>query len=95
MSQNLTTADGTSLKQSLQKSLRKRKLNALLLVAPLFFFILVTFLMPIFEMLTRSVENSITSQILPTTVVALANWDATSGELPNEGVCKAFMEDAH
>lgn len=95
MSHNLTTADGTSLKQSLKKSLRKRKLNALLLVAPLFLFILVTFLMPIFEMLTRSVENSITSQILPTTVVALANWDATSGELPNEGVFKAFMEDAH
>ena len=95
MPQNLTTADGSSLKQSLQKSLRKRKLNALLLVAPLFFFILLTFLMPIYEMLARSVENSITSKILPTTVIALADWNPTSGELPNEAVFKAFMEDAH
>ncbi len=92
---NLITADGISLKQSLKKSLRKRKINALLLVTPLFLFILITFLMPIFSMLSRSVENEVTSRILPTTVVALAAWDANSGELPNEGVFKAFIEDAH
>lgn len=90
----LTTADGTSLKQSLKKSLRRRKLNALLLVTPLFLFILITFLMPIFEMLSRSIDNEITSKILPSTVVILADWDAQSGELPSEAVFKAFVGDA-
>ncbi len=94
MSQDLTTADGTSLKLSLKKSLRRRKRNALLLVAPLFLFILITFLMPIFEMLSRSVDNEITSQILPETVLVLADWDAQSGSLPSEAVFKAFVLDA-
>jgi len=90
----LTTADGAFLKQSLQKSLRKRRRNALLLVAPLFLFILITFLLPIFDMLLRSVDNEITAEILPTTVVLLEKWDATSGDLPDEPVFKAFVTDA-
>ena len=89
----LTTADGTSLKLSLQKSLRKRKRTALLLVAPLFLFILLTFLMPIFEMLLRSIDNDVTANILPTTVLVLAKWEATSDKLPDEAVFKAFIED--
>ncbi len=89
----LTTADGTLLKHSLQKSLRKRKRTALLLVAPLFLFILITFLLPIFDMLLRSVDNNIVGEILPTTIIELAQWDATSGELPNEEVFKAFIVD--
>lgn len=89
----LQTADGVSLKLSLQKSLWRKKRNALLLVAPLFIFILVTFLMPIFSMLTRSVDNSITTEILPTTVPLLAKWDPLSGELPDEEVFKAFVTD--
>jgi putative spermidine/putrescine transport system permease protein len=99
----LTTADGISLKQSLKKSLRKRKLTALLLVLPLFLFILLTFLMPIYEMLSRGVDNNVgksngktyyIATILPTTIHELARWDATSSELPDEEVFKAFIEDA-
>lgn len=89
----LKTADGTSLKTSLQRSLRRKKRNALLLVAPLFLFILVTFLFPIFDMLIRGVDNKITSEILPTTVVAIANWDPASGKLPDEAIFKAFTVD--
>ena len=89
----LQTADGISLKVSLQRSLRRKKRNALLLVAPLFLFILVTFLFPIFDMLIRGVDNKITQEILPTTVVALANWDPASGQLPDEEVFKAFTVD--
>ena len=90
----LTTADGTSLKLSLQKSLKKRRRTAILLAAPLFLFILITFLIPIFSMLMKSVENDVTETILPTTVPMLAKWDATSGDLPDETVFKAFIEDA-
>jgi len=91
----LTTPDGVLLKQSLKKSLRRRKINALLLATPLFLFILITFLVPIFDMLIRSVDNHITAQILPKTVPLLAKWDAKSGLLPPEEVFKAFIEDAH
>lgn len=90
----LKTADGASLKISLQRSLRRRKRNALLLVAPLFFFVLITFLLPIFDMLIRGVDNEITAEILPTTVSLLAKWDAKSGTLPDEPVFKAFITDA-
>lgn len=90
----LKTADGTLLKLSLERSLRRRKRNALLLVTPLFLFILITFLLPIFDMLIRSVDNKITAEILPTTVPLLAKWDARSGKLPDEPVFKAFITDA-
>ena len=93
-SSTLKTADGASLKLSIQRSLRRRKRNALLLVMPLFLFILITFLFPIFDMLIRSVDNKITADILPTTVTALAKWDANSGKLPDEPVFKAFITDA-
>ena len=63
----LKTADGISLKLSLQRSLRRKKRNALLLVAPLFLFILITFIIPIAYMLVRSVDNQIFAEILPTT----------------------------
>jgi len=89
----LTTTDGISLKLSLQRSLRRRKRNALLLVAPLFLFILITFLVPIFDMLIRSVDNKITEEVLPTTLPLLAKWDAQSGQLPNDPVFKAFTKD--
>ena len=89
----LQTADGTSLKVSLQRSLRKKRRNALLLVAPLFLFILITFLFPIFDMLIRGVDNKLTGEILPTTVVELAKWDPASGKLPEENVFKAFTVD--
>ncbi|MGK0271776.1 MAG: putative spermidine/putrescine transport system permease protein [Cocleimonas sp.] len=91
--ESLKTADGISLKVSLQRSLRRKKRNALLLVAPLFLFILVTFLFPIFDMLIRGVDNKITQEILPKTVIALEKWDPTSGITPDEEVYKAFTVD--
>ncbi len=90
----LKTADGISLKLSLQRSLRRKKRNALLLVAPLFIFVLFTFLFPIFNMLYNGVDNKITQSTLPTTVPLLAKWDSTSGETPDEEVYKAFTIDA-
>ena len=91
---SLKTDDGSSLKASLERSLRRRKRNALLLVSPLFLFILITFLVPIFDMLVRSVDNKITTEILPTTVPLLAKWDSNTGKLPDEPVFKAFISDA-
>ncbi len=90
---DLKTADGISLKLSLQRSLRRKKRNALLLVAPLFLFILITFIFPIFYMLLKSVDNSITQEILPTAAPLLLKWDPKSEKLPDEAVFKAFIVD--
>ena len=86
-------ADGTPLKRSLARALRAQKLRALGLIAPLLVFILVTFIIPIGDMLFRSVENSIVSETLPRTVIELQDWDFASGEAPGEEVFKAFAQD--
>ena len=57
--EQLLTADGIPLKVSLKKAYRREKLSAFLLVAPLLVFIVVTFLIPIVDMLMLSVDNSI------------------------------------
>jgi len=85
--------DGTSLKASLARSLRRQKIRALLLIAPLLLFVLLTFIAPIVDMLFRSVENSIVQDTLPETVQELASWDATTGEAPEEAVFAALARD--
>ena len=89
----MLAADGTPLKQSLARSLRRQKLRALLLISPLLLFVMFSFIVPIASMLFRSVENSIVSETLPLTVEALGNWDEKSGELPGEDVYDAFVRD--
>jgi putative spermidine/putrescine transport system permease protein len=86
-------ADGTPLKKSLNRALRRQKLRALGLIAPLLIFVLVAFVAPIVDMLFRSVENQIVSDTLPRTVVALKGWDPKSGEAPGEEVFAAFYPD--
>ncbi|MCV2866298.1 ABC transporter permease [Albidovulum sediminicola] len=89
----MLAADGMPLKRSLARALRRQKLRALALVAPLLIFVLLTFVTPIVSMLWRSVENQIVPETLPNTIVALQNWDPTAGELPGEDVYAAFATD--
>ena len=89
----ILTADGILLKVSLARALRRKKLQALLLVAPLFLFIIITFFVPIVDMLFRSVENSIISEILPRSTALLKDWDAEGNALPSEAVFAAMVED--
>ena len=91
--QVLTTQDGKPLKAALAKALRREKLRALMLIAPLLIFVLITFVAPIADMLFRSVENGIVAETLPKTVVALEEWDSTSGEVPDEVVFAALYDD--
>ena len=86
-------ADGTPLKRSLAKALRMQKLRALMLIAPLLLFILVTFILPVGDMLFRSVDNRIVQEVLPRTVAALENWDPASPDLPDEAVFAALAVD--
>jgi len=89
----LTTADGTPLKASLARAERRNRNRALLLVAPLFGFILVFFLVPIADMLIRSVDNTVVGEILQRSVPLLSEWDETTGELPSEAVFEAMVLD--
>jgi putative spermidine/putrescine transport system permease protein len=92
----MLAADGRPLKVSLNRALRRQKLRALALIAPLLLFILLTFVAPILDMLFRSVENQIVSETLPRTVVALEDWDAE--DIPGEDtfamLAYDFMEAA-
>jgi putative spermidine/putrescine transport system permease protein len=87
------TRDGQPLKQSLARALRREKLRALALIAPLLLFVVITFIFPIGDMLYRSVENSIVEETIPGTLVALKTWDSESGVLPDESVFTALADD--
>ncbi len=89
----MLAADGTPLKKSLARALRLQKMRALMLIAPLLVFVLISFVIPIGSMLFRSVENGIVAETLPLTVAELQNWDADSGELPDEALYTAFVTD--
>ncbi|WP_323767637.1 ABC transporter permease [Marinovum sp.] len=91
----LVTADGRSLKSSLNRALRMQKARAMMLIAPLLIFVLVTFIAPIASMLFRSVENDIVANTLPQTTESLASWDANTGELPREAVFQNLFFDLY
>ncbi|WP_227010562.1 ABC transporter permease [Pelagibius marinus] len=87
----MRTADGTPLKISIARAMRRNKLKALALIAPLFVFILFSFLIPIIDMSLRSVDNSVIPDVLPNTVAALADWDGEG--LPPEEAFAALAAD--
>ena len=89
----MLAADGTPLKKSLSRALRRQKLRALALIAPLLVFIFITFVVPIGQMLFRSVENQIVSDTLPRTTQALGDWDRAAGAAPDETVFTALAQD--
>ncbi len=91
--ETLVTADGIPLKVSLARAQRRGKLKAIGLVVPLFLFILVAFFVPILDMLFRSVENQLVGQVMYRTAPMLHQWDERSGELPDEAVFAALVED--
>lgn len=88
---DLTTADGVPLKVSLRRAQRRNKIKALMLVAPLFAFLLVAFVLPIFDMLTRSVDNPQVITYMPKTSKALMAWNGAG--LPDEAVFAAAAQD--
>ena len=89
----LLAADGTPLKLSLSRSLRQQKLRALLLISPLLIFVMLTFVLPIGNMLFRSVQNDIVSNIMPHTVLALEGWETERSTLPEDSAFKAAFYD--
>lgn len=78
----LKTADGAALKQRLRRTVRKKRLTAIALVVPLLAFVVATFVLPIGNLLYRSIYNPTVIDALPATVAALRNWNGK--DLPDE-----------
>ena len=87
----LTTADGRPLKAALQAAQARAKRRAFLLVAPLLLFVVLTFIVPIGQMLHRSVYHDGFSANAP----KVAAWFAAtpSGTPPDEAAWAALAED--
>jgi putative spermidine/putrescine transport system permease protein len=91
LAQPLTTADGRPLKAALVSAQARARRRAFLLVAPLLLFVVLTFLIPIGQMLQRSVHHDGFSASAPRTAAWLA---ATApGTPPDETAFAALAED--
>src|ERR1044072_8953309 len=80
-----------ALKRRLRAVERKRRIRALALVAPLFLFIFFSFVVPIGDLLRKSVYDPSIHNLLPQTFVALENWDGK--DLPDETAFTALAAD--
>lgn len=87
----LLTVDGTPLKVSLARSLRRSKLRGALLVLPAMLFLITIFVVPIAQLLSRSVDDTLVNRALPRTFVAFESWDRQS--LPAEAMFEAIFLD--
>jgi putative spermidine/putrescine transport system permease protein len=79
------------LKLQLRVAERRGKLRALMLVAPLFLFVFISFVIPIVLMLKNAIYDPDISNNLPQTTALLADWDGK--ELPSEAVYAALAAD--
>tara|TARA_B100000686_G_scaffold336430_1_gene406296 strand:+ start:985 stop:2265 length:1281 start_codon:yes stop_codon:yes gene_type:complete len=91
--EQILTTDGIPLKISLRKAERKNKIRAFLLVFPLLAFILITFVVPIGDMLLRSVDDRQINTVFPNTFEEWKKWDKDKDELPPEAVYRALFEE--
>ena len=87
----ILTSDGVSLEKSLKKAEKLNKIKAFLLVVPLLTFLIITYIAPIAELLTRSVDDRMVTNMLPKTFEAMKDWDGQ--ELPSEKVFASFLSD--
>jgi putative spermidine/putrescine transport system permease protein len=87
----LTTSDGRPLKAALAQAQSRAKRRAFLLVAPLLAFVILTFILPIGQMLHRSIYHVGFSASAPKIVA----WFAANppGTVPDEAAYAALAED--
>lgn len=83
--------DRAALGRRLRRVQRLRQLKAAALVAPLFLFLLVFFLLPVAGMLMRSVANPELREVMPHTADAIGAWGGEG--LPDERVFEVFAAE--
>jgi putative spermidine/putrescine transport system permease protein len=91
MVQAIALNDSVELKRRLAVAARRGKLMAMLLILPLFLYILLSFVIPIGLMLSRSVYDPSIADNLPRTIAALRSWDGK--QLPGEETYAALVAD--
>ncbi|QEX17277.1 polyamine ABC transporter substrate-binding protein [Hypericibacter terrae] len=82
---------GNELARRLRRAERTAKLRAFLLVLPLLLFVIVAFVLPIGQMLLRSIDNTAPCRLIPQTCRALQGWDGTG--TPGEAVYASFAQE--
>ncbi len=87
----ITAADGVPLKIRLAQAERRKKIATFSLVLPLLAFIVITFIVPIVDMIFRSVDNPVVAATLPKTLAALETWDGQ--EAPGEEIFALMAEE--
>jgi len=87
----LLTSDGVPLKQKLAMTTRRMRWKAFLLTVPLVLFLIISFVVPIGQMLFRSVYNTTGTDVTPNFAVAIQKWDGE--DLPSEEVFELFVKD--
>lgn len=93
MTDVLVTQDGKPLHQSVQRALFHSKMRALLLIAPLLVFFIIGYIMPIFSVLYKSVDNDVVFEIIPETASMLQEWEPSAGETPPEAIYASFAKE--
>ena len=91
MNEGLGPEDRAVLKQRLARTTRRMKWRAFLLTVPLLLFLVVSFVLPIGQMLFRSVHNDTGSGVLPNFAAAIQKWDGEG--LPDEAIIAVFVKD--
>lgn len=81
----------SQLKQQLRAAQVVYKRRSMLLIAPLFLFIVVSFLFPIISILGKSVSNPELRDTMPATIAAMRDW--SGDDIPDESVFKAVISD--
>jgi putative spermidine/putrescine transport system permease protein len=84
--------DGLSLKVKLRRAERMRQWRAFGLIAPMLLFLMVIFVVPIADMLRRSVHDAELSQVWPLTTQAIRTW-TDHAQAPDEPVFAALAQD--
>ncbi|AIA70888.1 putative transport system, permease protein [Pectobacterium atrosepticum SCRI1043] len=83
--------EDSTLKQQLRIAQKAYKKRSLLLIAPLFLFIVVSFLFPITSILGKSVSNPELRDNMPQTIAAMRLW--SGNDVPDEAVFRALVGD--
>ena len=87
----MRAADGTPLKTKLRQAERREVVRAFALIAPLFLFIVISFLIPIIIMLKNAFYDPDVRDSLPQTTQLLSQWDGKN--VPGEDVFAAFAAE--
>ena len=87
----ITAADGTPLRKKLAQALFRSRVRAVSLVVPLFAFVMVSFVIPIFALMWQGVYNDRFSTYTPNLTQQLSKWDGL--EEPDEALFMALVED--